>query len=167
MLPDDKILVGYYRNMGNSDLYRLNADGSRDTSFPLISLSGQIYVIRLLAGGQFLVGGNFQPFRPPVIRGIARFNFDGTFDNSFNTGLDILSNSQTVYDIEVASNGKIMIGGSVNQFNSALTRRKAARLNSDGTFDDSLNFSGAGDVYNVAVLPEDKILLAGGDLRAS
>jgi Domain of unknown function (DUF5122) beta-propeller/FG-GAP-like repeat len=57
-----------------------------------------------------------------MINNIARLNFDGTTDNSFNVNVD-----NVVYDLALQSDGKILIGGDFERVDG-LQRTSVARL---------------------------------------
>lgn len=104
-----------------------------------------------------------------IINMVARYNTDGTLDNTFDQdGLNGLYNFQPT-SIAVGSDGKIVVGGYSN--NGLNTDCAVIRLNSDGSFD--YTFDGdsravtsasliAADQFNaVAVQPDGKIVAAG------
>jgi uncharacterized delta-60 repeat protein len=92
--PDNKIVA-----VINNSIYRLNTNGSKDTSFrqPVMldntfdpALPGTPVTLQLYSDGHLLVGGIFMDVDPPGTPnfahfGVARINSDGTLDSSLVT----------------------------------------------------------------------------------
>ena len=83
------------------------------------------------------------------------------FDNSFTPAIN-----GSVNFVEVLSDGKILIAGAFTSANG-VARSKIARLNADGTLDESFNANSTiviGEnpvIHSMEVLPDGKILLGG------
>ncbi|WP_051220613.1 T9SS type A sorting domain-containing protein [Flavobacterium filum] len=167
--PDGKILVGgnfkNYNGLTENGIIRLNADGSKDTSFNTgtgfegsPSFDG-VNVIVIQPDGKILVGGFFGYYNGEFIGKIIRLNADGTKDASFNTGALI---DGSVNSIATQNDGKILVGGSFYSFNGETVNR-IIRLNADGTKDNSFN-TGIGfnsSVHSISLQYDGKILLGG------
>ena len=122
---------------------------SADTSFYTLSgntnLSGNIYDIKVLNDGKYLLVGDFNTFTTyagqQIPRGICRVNEDGTLDTSFNpcgvAGLGVSGNS--IFYSFIDNNDRILIGGSFSSFCSTSGTGRLARI-SGNTIDTS--FSG-------------------------
>lgn len=109
--------------------------------------------------GKIIVGGDFSSYNDIEVNCIARLNIDGTLDTSFNIGSGFNSR---VYASSVLQNGKILVAGSLSQYNGASTN-KIARLNSDGSLD-TLFESGLGfnnTIRDFVVQPDGKIIAIG------
>ncbi|MGI8641293.1 MAG: hypothetical protein ACR2MG_15270 [Pyrinomonadaceae bacterium] len=160
--PDGKILVaGKVTTRGTvsrREVARLNADGSLDPTFNIVSTSGGsefgIFFIKLQADGKILVGGNFNNINGIFRSAIARLNTDGSVDTTFElSGINITF----IHDLDLQTDGKILVSASNLGGSSFVTR-----LRTDGT-----NDPGFGQVLTytrsdakVAFLPtENKILL--------
>ena len=209
-LPDGKYLINYY-NMG-SGVYRLNADGSVDTSFTLntdpgskiyLQPDGKIYVlgnsatilkrynangtidntftppafedlggpatfdvikdIAFQADGKIYIAGTFTEVNNAASKNLVRLNANGTVDTSFTVGTGF---DWTVNVIKILPDGKLLAGGSFEMYNN-VSSRFFIRLNSNGTKDTSLTFSGSSyfydDVCGIEVLPSGKIMVFGGN----
>src|SRR5207249_9607180 len=92
---------------------------------------------------------------------IARLNPDGTIDPDFQSGLSGVGGS--VYSVALQSDGKILIGGLFWSVNG-IGRTNIARLNSDGTVDQSFQHGLSGTswtVLSVAVQSDSKVLIGG------
>lgn len=156
---DGKILLAgafsHYNGDSVGPVVRLNADGSRETSFSAPATVAAVFCMALQDDGNILVGGSKSTYN-----GLARLNKDGnTLDGSFNPGT---GPDDTVNSISVQEDGKILIAGSFTSFNGT-GRTRVARLNTDGSLDESFDpGAGANDTVNaVAVQETGKILLAG------
>ncbi len=85
----------------------------------------------------------------------------GAVDNSFSPAVENVGG--TVNAVAVQADGKTLIGGSFVSVNG-VTRRRIARLNTDGTLDTSFN-PGTGtssSVLAIVVQPDGKIIIGGG-----
>jgi uncharacterized delta-60 repeat protein len=129
------VLVGGHRPGTGEDrgLVRLSSAGTQDTSFNPI-FNGDLPVI-IPIGGKILIGGSFTKVNGEDHRGMARLNLDGTTDNTFGTQL---SGEWAAVDAMEVSEGKLYIGGSFEKVNG-IDRINVARLNLDGTLDESFN----------------------------
>ena len=90
-------------------------------------------------------------------------NADGSLDNTFlNSGAGVEAGS-VVYAIALQSDGKIVIGGFFTTYNK-VARGRIARLNADGSLDNTFLNSGAGANSGILILAlqQDKKILIGG-----
>lgn len=158
--PDGKILVAGEFNGVNLDfvpaVVRFNSDGSLDGSFnaptlpaPLIS-SVPDDLAKLLAlqpNGQILVAGKFTNSDGSA-RPLTRLNGDGSLDATFNPQLEHSNGVATVRQAQVLADGRILIGGRFNKING-ISRSSLARLNADGSLDETFNAAVASSVFVV------------------
>jgi uncharacterized delta-60 repeat protein len=112
--------------------------------------------IEVLPDGKFYVGGGFTQVNGFPMTNLVRFNADGTIDTGFNIGN--AGPNWTVNEIERLPNNQIIIGGSFSTYNGA-SRPNIAKVNPDGSLDNSLNFAGGMQTKDLAVLSDGKILL--------
>ena len=169
---DNKILIGgNFSKMNNQtvgSLVRLNANGSKDSSFQP-NIYNLIYSIALQADGKIVLGGvglfdvNGHPQKSMV-----RLHADGTTDNTFDfggLGFTPINMANPIYKVAIQPDGKIMAGGFFSSFNGQ-SQGKLIRLNSDGTKDTSFNIgigsTDGGILSDIAILPDGKILICGG-----
>lgn len=125
---DGKLVVGT-----PATAKRLNQDGTLDASFAHVQTNnGSIQALAGRPDGKILIGGVFTSLNGISTRGLGLLNSDGTPDHSFNQGNTGAVGA--VFDIELLSNGKILIGGSFDMYNR-IDRLRVARLNPDGTID--------------------------------
>lgn len=162
--PDGKILVcgsfNRYNGLYANSLIRLNADGSRDTSFVTgTGPNGSVFKLALLPDGKMMIGGDFSTYNGIARGKLARLNANGSLDTSFTTAAGA---NNTIYSLKILANGQVVIGGSFTAYDGVV-RTRLARINSDGTLDASFN-SAAGaenNVYAIAIQPDAKVIIGG------
>ncbi len=141
--PDGKILLGgsftSFNGYQQACLIRLNADGTRDTSFtfgtnPTTNLFVQsctncdidgttpyVSVITLQPDGKILIGGNFTGVGTSTRRRILIVNANGSIDTSF-TGQGFQNYPTTgvqpckIKSIVLQPDGKILVGGEFTRY---------------------------------------------------
>jgi uncharacterized delta-60 repeat protein len=146
----------------NGELVRFNADLSNDPTFQ--STSGGMSFMDLAAqpDGKVVVVGSFTTLFGFPIVGVARFNADGTLDNTFGA-INPGKPNDVVRVVKILPNGKILIGGEFDMVSGTPTKMVAV-LNADGTLDTSfisqLPIEAGSDrgVNDVTVQPDGKIL---------
>ena len=181
--PDGKILVaGYaYNNSAVGEdffVLRLKSNGSLDTTFgtggkvftDFNGVNDYAFALIVQPDGKILVGGsagvgNYKDF------GLARYNSDGSADNSFgNGGKAIIRGTifdDQIFDLALQPDGKIVAVGS--SFTGTDNHFAALRCNPDGSPDNSFGrngivFTNVGtfDWANAVKLqPDGKILAIG------
>jgi uncharacterized delta-60 repeat protein len=141
--PDGKVIIGgqftTVKGLVRTNLARLNADGSGDSSFDAGSLppgyyNYQVYAVALQPDGKVLVGQDL---------GITRLNSDGSRDTNFNTGVIASASS-----IALQPDGKVILNGTT-------------RLNSDGSLDTNFVSGADGYVYSMALQSDGKLIAVG------
>ncbi len=176
--PDGKILVGgefkisFVNSQTGSVSYngviRLNADGSRDETFVPATTSNfdtarvtEVSALALQTDGKILVGGRIYAGGSATAAGIARLNSSGALDATFNlSDISGVADIARVEDIYPLSNGKILIGGFFDRIGSS-TRHNIARLNADGSVDNSFVTTTDNTVYKITTQSDGKILIGG------
>ena len=166
---DGKILIGgdftQFNGQSQNYLVRLNSDGSKDTSFDIgTGFSSHIHSIYVQPDEKILVGGTFTQFNGSTQNRLIRLNPDGSKDNSFDIGSGFVDPFfNTIYDIAVQSDGKILVGGYFTQFNGS-TQNRLIRLNPDGSKDNSFDIGSGFNGYavqSVTIQPNGQILVGG------
>lgn len=112
------------------------------------------------SSGRIVFGGQFTTYSGQSFNRILRVNSDASIDNTFviGTGFD-----NVVFDVELQSDGKILIGGLFSFYDGTPTE-KIVRLNNDGSFDNTFDTGTGFDgvVYVIKVQVDGKILVGGG-----
>jgi uncharacterized delta-60 repeat protein len=162
-----------------NDVLRLNGDGSIDPTFGPAQATdgGEIRVLKVNDDGSIFVGGLFTEFNNTPRQGIVRLLANGTVDPSFapvtmtcpqfpffSSGCGVAA--EPVVDLD----GKIIIAGDFIAVNG-VSRTCVARLNGDGTLDQSFTPSGftpfgfnSGTPYpirGIAIQSDGKIVIGG------
>ncbi len=163
---DGKILAGGFNvtyNAGTfNSIIRLNANGTVDPTFNSTATQKQydnaVYDIAIQTDNKIvIVGGGWQQTSTPFE--ILRLNYDGSPDASFLRGTGA---NAPIWKEAIQNDGKIIIGGSFTTFNGN-NINYLARLNTDGSLDNSFN-SGSGpdsSVSAIAIQNDGKILIGG------
>ncbi|MCD9188456.1 MAG: FG-GAP-like repeat-containing protein [Pyrinomonadaceae bacterium] len=139
--PNGQILLG-----GNQTLYRLDANGTRDTTFE-IPIAGRVSQVIPQTDGKYLIS-----YSANVTYGLFRANNNGSFDFSFKG----ISNSNfAVNAIYQQPNGNVLIGGT-------FSARNLQRVGPNGQWDySSLKFGANGTVTKILGQPDGKVLVFG------
>jgi uncharacterized delta-60 repeat protein len=136
--------------------------GDVDSSFdPGSAINGAVYATAVQPDGKLLIGGSFSSVRGAARGKIARLNPDGTVDHTFQNGMT--GADFDVYSVALQPDGRVLIAGSFTKVNG-VSRGKIARLNADGSLDDTLQngMSGANSrVLSVALQPDGLVLIGG------
>lgn len=168
---DGKIIVAGYSSIGsNSDfaLVRYNTDGTLDTSFDadgrvttnMNSAHSELTGMVVQNDGKIVAAGSARGNTNRDNFALARYNMDGSLDNSFDGDGKMLTNIGSSHDlsnaIAVQSDGKIILAGLSNPVDpdgAAASKNESSlvRYLPDGTLDNS--FDGDGKVVT-AMSPE-------------
>ena len=183
--PDSKILVSggftnYSGQTGKDRLIRLNSDGTEDTAFsanavvngttPKFTSGGNI---ALKLDGSILVGGGFTSYS-----GFFNMPYFIELNNSGNLiNFEINYFSPNINDIATASrisalqsDGKILVGGSFQNYYNQIGKSRLIRLNADGTEDTAFSANAvvngttpmfSGVIISIAIQSDGKILIGG------
>jgi uncharacterized delta-60 repeat protein len=151
--PDGKVLIGgpfdYVNGVSRTNIARLNADGTLDTSFdPGNGTYGSVNTFALQSDGKALIGGNFTKVNGVTRNYIARLNADGHLDTTFNPGSAAVGD---VRALAVQQDGKVIFG----------SYDRIGRLNSNGSRDTTFSATVSG-IYTIALQPDGKLLIGGG-----
>ena len=156
-----KIVASYTDLSGSiSKIIRLNINGTLDDTFHGGSL--EAFVVRdvfTTSNGQMLVGGDFESYAGVTGSHLFRMSPDGDADSSFSPS--ILSPG-VVYVSKQQADGKMIIAGNFEYVNGA-RRSAVARLNIDGSLDNTFDLSHLidGYVYAVLIRADGKIVIGG------
>ncbi len=166
--PDGKIVIaGGFSTVSGfaiNSIARLNKDGSLDTSFQVGSgANNSVFAVAVQPDGKILIGGYFTSYNNVSKSRMARLNTDGSLDTTFSVGDGSSASgpNSSVYDIIIQPDNKILIGGAFYAVNGAARNAQIARLETNGTLDNSFNpvnpLNNTSGV-RIALQPDGKIL---------
>lgn len=168
---DGKIIVSgwftEFNSVSRNRIARLNNDGTLDTSFNPSSgiapwagfSSAAVDCVSIQSNGKLILAGWFSSFNGIERSNICRLNADGSLDTTF---MPISGYNDGIITTAIQSDGKIVIGGWFNNFGT-VSRNRIARLNTDGSLDDTFNpnlgFNNA--VRTISIQNDGKIITGG------
>ncbi|PYT00621.1 MAG: hypothetical protein DMF63_06185 [Acidobacteria bacterium] len=179
---DGKIVIAGRAQYGSANptcgVSRYNPDGSIDTTFDFdgrafvpVNDSFHCWTMAIQPDGKIIVAGDRFGGTPRGF-GLARFNPDGSLDNSFDGDgrvvTDVGSTTYRLSAIAIQPDGKIVAAGNV--FTGATTDILLIRYNSDGSVDNSFDGdgkvitsvgTGTDEAHAVAIQADGKIVAAG------
>lgn len=157
---DNKIIVGgkflKFNNSVKINLVRLNSNGTIDNSFNIGigggnnttdgTNNGQINkIIYDNSQNKIYITGIINNFNGNPSYNLLRLNIDGTIDATFNftsiIGYNGLNSNGYIYDINLQSNGKILLGGEGINLNNCTGYycSRIVQINQDGTIDNTFD----------------------------
>ena len=179
------VLAGAFGKLNGEPRYyigRLNADGTLDTAFnptntglPAIQSDGKILLWRVRLNPDGTLDTAFNPANTgrlaiqsdgkiviATTNTILRLNGDGSLDPSFSASKfeGAGSSSPFVESLALQADGKIVMAG-LFYYVAGQPRSMIARLNADGTLDNSFNPGANGPVRALLVQPDGKIVAGG------
>jgi uncharacterized delta-60 repeat protein len=141
--PDGKIIIAgeftTVKGLVRTNLARLNADGSGDSSFTAATYSGVTALVLQPDGKVLIANGS-----------LARLHSDGSRDTNFNPNLCFESSCAEVYSIALQSDGKVLAA-----YDGVF------RFNSDGTLDSNFVSQADGNIDSMALQPDGKLIVGG------
>jgi uncharacterized delta-60 repeat protein len=172
---DGKVVVGgqftSVNGVARTNIARLNGDGSLDASFvtgavmPDASPGSIVQSVALQPDGKIVFSGEFISVNGVARTNIARLNSDGSLDYPFHADLGPFAASGG--PLLVQNDGKILIAGSFWTVNG-VARTNLARLNPDGSLDDSFlhDLAGVPGYIACVALQQDGRILIGGQFSS-
>ncbi len=162
---DGKVIIGglfstFAGVSGLQNMVRLNTDGSVDTSFNPI-LGGVVSAIVVQTDGKIVIGGGFTNVDGVNNAYLARLNTDGTLDTTYapQPNLQVLS-------LLLQPNGQIIVGGDFTELipanaTTAFALNFIARVNADGTVDNTFDPDLSGPAYALGITSTGQIVVGG------
>ena len=151
-------VVTFRSGVPSTQYYRLNIDGSVDSSFnPPIKVPAGVSAVAIQPDGKILVAGHFDTANGVSVIRLVRLNPDGTNDPTFNSGTGF---NDPPIKMVIQPDGKIIAIGQFTGYNW-MARPKIVRINTDGSTDTSFTPTFDEFLYEVALLPDGKILIGG------
>jgi uncharacterized delta-60 repeat protein len=163
--PDGKIIIGgNFTSYNGTAIYRiarLNTTGSLDTSFNsgVSGPNADVLSILVQNDGKIIISGFFTSYNGIQKNGIIRLNVDGTIDSNFAV---VQGANNSILAASLQGDSKIIIGGNFTSYNGTL-KNKIARLNTDGTIDNSFDPGGSVNYYvnTISIQNNGKIIIGG------
>jgi uncharacterized delta-60 repeat protein len=165
VLSNQQIIVNgnftSYNGTSKNEIVKINSDGTLDNTFSTnFTISQTIWDFDIQNDGKLIVCGSF------VYGGrnnVVRLNSNGSLDATFNqlttgfVGADL-----NVRRLIILPGGKIIIHGSFTSYNG-VTRKYVARINSDGSLDNSFNLGivNSSDSYTFTIQNDGKMIIRG------
>ena len=144
---DGKVVIGGIFTVGstnsgrtNFNVARLNSDGSVDTTFNTgLGANDFVSSIVIQSDQRILLAGGFTLFDGQFRNRILRLNSDGSTDSTINFGLGANSfiSAETLQNFD----GKILVGGAFNQFDTEVRLGIARLLNGTNWDSGMIQFS--------------------------
>ncbi len=166
---------GSFNGFSSSGIVRLNNDGSVDPTFNVGSgVNGPVFAIKAyptnsVNSGKVLIGGSFTLYNGFAVTNLARLNADGSLDTNFVSKLGS-GPDDVVNALAIQSGDQVLVGGAFTHFNGTSINH-IVRLNPDGTIDtgfvSAVGAGANGVVENIALQPDNRIVLAGQFSQAS
>ncbi|MCH2223158.1 MAG: T9SS type A sorting domain-containing protein [Crocinitomicaceae bacterium] len=149
---DDKALL-----QSTNYVYRINNDGTLDSTFNYGIGDAQIWNIKLLSTGKIAVSGSFNNFNGQPAKKLALLNSDGTLDNTLYA--DVSGGNSRLNCTEETINGNLAIGGNFTLLNG-LWDNNISEVDLTGAT--ALHNPGInGLAFAVEVQDDDKIIVGG------
>ena len=149
----------FYGTVRQNYFTRLTPNGNIDPTFQNgTSALSAVYSIKIQSDDKIVAGGNFQRYNGSKRSFILRIYDNGIVDNSFKVEIGFNSDVRV---ITVQPDGKILIGGNFNYFNSSYYKG-LIRLDLTGDADTSFHSYSTGSVYAIALdTIRDKMYIGG------
>ena len=161
---DNKIIVGgfftVYSGSSSVRIARIDTSGKLDTTFGLaLGFNSTVETLAIQPDGKILAGGQFNTYNNITANRIIRLTTTGTQDTTF---LSSSGFNSTVEDIQLQSDGKMVVGGAFTTY-SGSTFNRIMRLGTSGSIDTTFaSSSGASDiVYNIRLQSDGKMVAGG------
>jgi uncharacterized delta-60 repeat protein len=184
VVQKDGKIVAAGHSSGELALARFNSDGTPDMGFgtygkvvtPVVSYG---YGVALQSDGKIVAAGTVDRHNPDMTVNVdfalARFNADGSIDETFGSGgvvtTDFGSNSDYARDVVIQTDGKIIVaGGILNVTGNTSMDFAFARYNADGSLDAGFGTGGKviaplsvseDGAFSVAIQADGKLVAAG------
>ncbi|UOQ73633.1 T9SS type A sorting domain-containing protein [Hymenobacter cellulosilyticus] len=144
---------------GNNFVTRFLSNGQRDTQFAVgQQLDSRATCVKVLANDDVLLGGEFSRYGSIRNVNLVRLN---SAAQALATPRPALMADGAVEDVVQQPDGKLLVGGKFWQINGQAAGN-IARLNLDGTLDNSFQLNGVdGQVRKIAVRDNGRIVVAG------
>ena len=182
---DGKIIIAgnftSYNGAARNRIARLYPNGTLDPSFdPGVGITTDkvlgedeelmISAVAIQDDGKIIIAGNFTCCNEAARNKIARLNYNGSFDPSFDPGEGASGEDDVINCLAIQTDGKIIAGGSFSSFDNE-PAGNIVRLTREGDLDinfgadsipDPVSYSFPNDAVNsIAIQSDGKIVIGG------
>ena len=162
LFPDGKIVAAgsftSYNDTECQNLVQITSTGKLNTAYNITKGSrSKVKTIVVQPNGKVLIGGGFNTVTGLSRNYIARLNLNGTLDKTFNPGTGA---NDYVNALVPQPDGKIIVAGNFTTIND-VARSYIARLNANGSLDNTFAASTDAIVEAVVLQPDGRILITG------
>ncbi len=162
LVSTDVVPIPGFPSNATPRFIRYNSDGSIDNTFTSPANLVLINNFIIDSSDSVLLYGSFTE-NGATVKKFARLNLDGSIASSFIVDYGI---GGSVSTIAVQPNGKVIVAGDFARV-SGISRNKIARLNSDGSLDQSFDpGSGFNNTVEMIVIQSDGKILVGGSFTS-
>ncbi|HEY0045597.1 MAG TPA: hypothetical protein VGB44_02695 [Flavobacterium sp.] len=183
MQDDGKILIGgtftIWNDLSSRRLIRLNADGTLDPTFDGIgTINGEVRTIVVQKLGananKIVAGGFFTGFTGYSKLKLLRLMPNGDYDPTFNVGGTGASGGDAVFDISLADDDQMLVGGKFTHYNG-VNKRSIFMVDANGALVTTWNAGGIGvtnietniepgsgyNIFTIKRQPNGEVLIGG------
>lgn len=167
--PDGKYIIGgdftAINGVPASRLARLEANGTVDAAFTAAcAADGPVSSLVLQPDGRVLVGGRFTALAGSTRAYLGRLLPSGTADPLFNPSSSASAATYGVSDIQLQSNGQLIVVGNFNMRGAGFGEQRIVRLDgTNGQYDPSFQYSlptPDTSPHTILLQPDGKLLVA-------
>ncbi|GEM_PF-83259 len=146
---DERIVVvgkfTTFNGITTSGIARLNSTGTIDNNLNVgtgfnVNEGGTgskpVRCVAIQSDGKIIVAGDFTKYNGVTVNRLVRLNSNGTLDATFSSKIKF---NNTVYDIKIQPDGKIVAIGAFSSCDGIHASYKIARINSNGNLDQTFN----------------------------
>lgn len=167
--PDGKYIVGgdftAINGVPASRLARLEANGTVDAAFTAAcTANGPVSSLALQPDGGVLVGGSFTTLAGSARAYLGRLLPSGVVDAAFAPTSSVSAATYGVSDIQLQSDGRLMVVGTFNMRGAGFSEQRIARLSgATGQYDPSFQYvlpTPDTSPHTILLQPDGKLLVA-------
>ena len=168
--PSDRVVIwGSFTSVAGTTrnrIARLNGDGTLDTSFTNANANNDVLAVVRQDDGSYVLGGTFTSVGSTTRNRIARVTSTGALDAGYDPNMN-----NTVSALMLQPDGKVFVGGLFTTITNAAgagssrRRDRLARLNTNGSLDESFYLDADAEVRGFLRQADGKVLVYGSFTR--
>ena len=164
--------AGYNAKINKSGAIKLNSDGTENSLLDgATAFSAGVFTLVKTPSKQLFIGGAFVDYAGQSGKSrLIKVSPSGFEDEAFNANIKNCFNNNTVLSVVTQTDGKVLVGGSFQIYNSQVGKNYLIRLNADGTEDTAFSTNAVVNsttaqfsslVNTIAIQTDGKILVGG------